>query len=139
MAGGTVSKYAGPGHATFKPVQLNGTAIKQGDLGSKVLTRSPPAVVWRIGAAVEVKWGIRYNHGGGYQYRLCPASEPLTEDCFQKNPMQFVRGTQALEWKNSTRLLVPLERQQYVNEGVIPVGFDWAMNPIPVISGHHVV
>ena len=35
------------------------------------------------------------------------------------------------------RLAVPAERQQYVDEGVIPVGFDWVRNPIPVISGAH--
>ena len=38
-----------------------------------------------------------------------------------------------LEWKNGTRLRVP--NPQYVNEGIIPVGFDWLMNPIPLISG----
>ena len=29
------------------------------------------------------------RHGGGYQYRLCPRSEPLTEACFQKTPLAF--------------------------------------------------
>ena len=24
------------------------------------------------------------SHGGGYQYRLCPADQPLTEECMQK-------------------------------------------------------
>ena len=35
-----------------------------------------------------------------YRYRLCPASDPLTEDCFAAHPMDFVRGSQALEWKD---------------------------------------
>ena len=26
-------------------------------------------------------FGSAYNHGGGYAYRLCPASEPLSEAC----------------------------------------------------------
>jgi len=46
-----------------------------------------------------------------------------------------VRGSQQLEWKNGTRLRVP--NPEYVVEGIIPVGFDWVMNPIPVISGAH--
>lgn len=38
----------------------------------------------RDDVACIVTQGIRFNHGGGYSYRLCPASEPLTEECFQK-------------------------------------------------------
>ena len=38
----------------------------------------------------KVAWGIAANHGGGYQYRLCPASEDPTEECFQKTPLEFV-------------------------------------------------
>ena len=45
---------------------------------------------------------------------------------------RFVEGSQLLEWKNGTRLTI--QNPQYVNEGVIPVGVDWAMNPIPVIT-----
>ena len=29
------------------------------------------------------------NHGGGYSYRLCPAGEKLTEECFQKHPQEI--------------------------------------------------
>ena len=69
----------------------------------------------------QVIWQITANHGGGYQYRLCPAgqvyltlkvlaigqiltyisslvlaliAQPLTEDCFQKHPLQFDRSRQ---------------------------------------------
>jgi len=111
--------------------------IQQGALGSMVLPQGAPGATWQVGSTVEVQWGLRFNHGGGYQYRLCPASEALTEDCFQRNPMRFVRGAQALQWGNGTRMEIPSAVQQYVNEGVIPVGYDWVMNPIPVISGQH--
>jgi hypothetical protein len=46
-------------------------------------------VVWKAGATVETKWNIRANHGGGYQYRLCPLSSALTEECFQQRPIPF--------------------------------------------------
>ena len=39
--------------------------------------------------ALQAIWQITANHGGGYQYRLCPASEKITEECFQKNPLRF--------------------------------------------------
>ena len=32
-------------------------------------------------------------------YRLCPASEPLTEACFQKHPLDFVQDKQQLVFK----------------------------------------
>ena len=40
--------------------------------------------------------------GGGYQYRLCPADEPLTEACFQRTPLDFNRTAQRLIFNNGT-------------------------------------
>ena len=28
-------------------------------------------------------------HGGGYIYRLCPLNDSLTEDCFNRIPLEF--------------------------------------------------
>jgi len=67
IAGGTVPKFAGPGHTYFPGEVVNGTKISLGDHGSKVLPPGPPGATWKIGSAVEVKWGLRFNHGGGYQ------------------------------------------------------------------------
>lgn len=39
MAGGTIPKYAGPGHTFFSEVDINGSTIKLGDLGTKVLRK----------------------------------------------------------------------------------------------------
>eukprot|EP00310_Coccolithus_braarudii_P014694 CAMPEP_0183341004 /NCGR_PEP_ID=MMETSP0164_2-20130417/7365_1 /TAXON_ID=221442 /ORGANISM="Coccolithus pelagicus ssp braarudi, Strain PLY182g" /LENGTH=248 /DNA_ID=CAMNT_0025511229 /DNA_START=87 /DNA_END=833 /DNA_ORIENTATION=+ len=83
MAGG--SPTLGLGHASFHTVPW----AKQGDLGSRMLPKGPAAATWVAGSVVEVGWGVRFNHGGGYQYRLCPASEPLTEECFQRHPLIF--------------------------------------------------
>lgn len=82
IAGGTSPAFAGPGDTYFSDEILNGSRVTLGDKGSEVLPPGPSAI-WKIGSAVEVKWGLRFNHGGGYQYRLCHASEPLNEDCFQ--------------------------------------------------------
>ena len=46
---------------------------------------------------------VRNNHGGGYSYRLCPSNEPLTEECFQRHPLEFVTDKQAIVLSNGTR------------------------------------
>jgi hypothetical protein len=71
---------------------------------------------------VEVSWGIRFNHGGGYQYRICPANETLTEECFQKRPLEFDRTKQQLRWNNGSRLSIP---GTFVDKGTYPVGSTW--------------
>eukprot|EP01051_Picozoa_sp_SAG22_P004954 SAG22_NODE_281_length_13064_cov_13.367605_7_plen_378_part_00 len=127
LAGGTAPEHQGSGEAVFTP---NGVA-KQGDKGSEVLKQGPPAETWVRGTSVEVAWGIRFNHGGGYQYRLCPASEPLTEACFMRAPLEFVRTKQQLRWNNGTSLSIP---GTWVDTGTNPPGSTWARNPIPRID-----
>merc|ERR1712232_981389 len=106
-----------------------------GDKGSEVLKQGPPERTWRRGSVVEVSWGIRFNHGGGYQYRLCPASEPLTEECFQRHPLEFDRTKQILKWNNGT-LQYPMGSKAVFVDGdaVVPKGSTWARNPIPRIN-----
>lgn len=99
---------------------------QHGDHGSK-LPPQPSGRVWKVGSIVEAIWQITANHGGGYTYRLCPASEELTEDCFRKYPIKFA-GRQMLQYDNGTRLEIT---PTYVTEGVEPKGSMWAMNPIP--------
>ena len=73
-----------PGHAPvddpcgraggkFKQKPIGGDSVftttpiaTMGDLGSQVLKPTPSSqrTSWRLGSAVEVAWGIRYNHGG---------------------------------------------------------------------------
>ena len=63
----------------------------------------PTGVQWTIGSTAEVTWNVMFNHGGGYSYRLCPADEPLTEECFQKGHLEFVqvrRREEAEMWAN---------------------------------------
>lgn len=126
MAGGTLST-SGAGAAVFAPVPW----AKRGDLGSKVLNKSAVAgASWVAGTDVEVSWAIRYNHGGGYQYRLCPAGEELTEACFQKTPLAFSAKPRLL-WNTGAEITYD---GVYVTEGTSPNGSAWAMNPIPRIN-----
>jgi len=99
---------------------------KQGDFGSS-LPNLPSGTVWKSGTEVNVSWAITANHGGGYQYRLCPSSSELTEECFQKIPLPFT-GLQSFLWADGTQVFFP---GTYVTEGTVPKGSAWAMNPIP--------
>jgi len=105
----------------------------KGDLGS-ALPRQPTGVVWRAGGVATAKWSIRANHGGGYSYRLCPASEPLTEECFQRHPLRFASRVQQLELADGTRVTI---NGTYVDEGTRPAGSQWAMNPLPYSNSRH--
>eukprot|EP01051_Picozoa_sp_SAG22_P004041 SAG22_NODE_208_length_15237_cov_22.602774_2_plen_240_part_00 len=126
-----------------------------------VLKKGPAQARWRAGAEVEAVWSMRSNHGGGVQWRLCPANEPLTEACMQRYPLPFV-GQQYLLYRNGTRQLLrskyavaeynpavspkseppgshgyKLPGTGFYPNGSCPGGYDcpvgatWALNPIP--------
>eukprot|EP00040_Diaphanoeca_grandis_P003277 m.24470 g.24470 ORF g.24470 m.24470 type:complete len:363 (-) comp14616_c0_seq1:138-1226(-) len=111
------------------------TGYPQGFPGSRL----PPIdmadrSVWTAGAQGEVAWVSVANHGGGYIYNLCPASEPLTEDCFARTPLQFVDNTSTLRYiyvndtTNKTETMIEATR---FSTGTLPVGSMWTKNPIP--------
>ena len=87
----------------------------------------------RVGGLVEVAWTVRTNHGGGYQYRLCPAGSKLTEDCFHKMPLPF-EGLSSLRWGGKTAGKQLWFKGTYVSEGTLPEGSTWAMNPLPRVD-----
>lgn len=95
QAGGEYKGQGIGGDSVFTTTNLS----TMGDMGS-ALPASPLRPRWVAGSQVEVAWGPRYNHGGGYQYRLCKADDPmgLTEECFQKTPLEFDRTKQMLVW-----------------------------------------
>lgn len=131
QAGGEYGFQKIGGDSVFYNTSIAGKGVK----GSQL----PPVprenrTKWTAGTWVEVAWGARYNHGGGYQYRLCPASEPLTEECFQRHPLDFDRKKQILKWNNGT-LEYPMGDKAIFVDGdlVKPQGSTWARNPIPRI------
>jgi hypothetical protein len=89
-------------------------------------------VEWTIGEDVEVAYGIEANHGGGYQYRLCPkpaSNMELTEECFTKMPLTL--GDKAwVQWhgdKNNRSEFTPLR----TTNGTFPAGSQWSRNAVP--------
>ena len=107
---------------------------KQGDYGS-VLPAAPTNTVWTMGSQAEVGFSIRANHGGGYSYRLCPASSPLTEACMMAHPLQWATGYHTLEWKDGHRQRI--NATEVGDPYVLPKGSTWRMNPLPHSTQTH--
>jgi hypothetical protein len=110
---------------------------KQGDPGSRLAPR-PTSTTWVAGESVDVAFTMMANHGGGYQYRLCPAGEPLTEECFFRRPLEF-SGRSSFRWDASNgqggrRVYFDGD---YVSTGTLPAGSTWAKNPLPRNDVHN--
>jgi len=127
VAGGGFSNMGG--EAKYTPTKF----AKVGDYGRN-LPQLETGIVWRAGEKVTASWSIRANHGGGYQYRLCPTSQEPTEECFFRTPLEFASKVHTLEYSNSTN---PVKTEKwtingtYVNQGTLPAGSTWARNPLP--------
>lgn len=109
--------------------------IPQGTSGSDI-PKLLEQTVWIARSVVEVAWGITANHGGGYQYRLCPAGNKPTEECFQQTPLEFVGDVQWIQQGHgmnvSDRVAIPAKRIS--GSMVVPAGSIWTRNPIPACN-----
>lgn len=76
------------------------------------------------------------NHGGGYAYRLCPKSENITEECFQRHHLEFVLDYQWVQKgaNRTSRVAVPATR---VSEGTHPPASQWTRFGMPSCSGYY--
>jgi len=120
MAGGTW-------HEVFNAGAYNTTKYaKQGDLGSQVLKPRPTGVIWKAGSVAKTRSQLTATHGGGYLYRLCPANESLTEDCFQAHPLEWASETHTLIFKNGSTIVI---NATVVKEGG---GKGWMLHPVPM-------
>merc|ERR1711934_1078861 len=116
---------------TGKGEFTNTKYAKLGDLGSQVLPKYDTGTVWEIGSVVETMISFRADHGGGYQYGLCPLESNLTEACFQETPMPFVGNSKMMIWDSS---IIELDSVD-VSNGTLPVGSTWRMLGIPDVAG----
>lgn len=93
---------------------------------------------WHAGSVVEVSWSpFIANHGGGYQYRLCPADSDLSEECFQRMPLQPATRNQYIQYHGNYGEAQTHTRIDAVHltEGVHPAGSTWIRNPFPPCLG----
>ena len=78
----------------------------------QVLPKTPTGIVWKAGDEVEAVWSVLANHGGGYQYRLCPSEDTLTEACFREIAVEFA-GKTSLLWGDGSRMAINGKRSPY--------------------------
>lgn len=121
------SYQATPGKGEFTDTKY----AKLGDLGSQVLPKYDTGTVWRTGSVVETRSSFRANHGGGYQFRLCPLTSDLTEACFQQTPMPFAGNSKLMISDGS---MIELDSVD-VSNGTLPVGGTWRMLGVPDVAG----
>jgi len=131
---GLGGKSGGDGHGKPAPVPkgstqgMNGTDLKPLD---KISTK------WEVGSVQEVAFAIIANHGGGYQYRLCPKSSEPTEACFQSHPLPYVGNTTTIRMnKEADRKQVPDFEipAMDVNIGTSPKGSFWRRIAVPACN-----
>jgi len=106
-----------------------------GDNAENYHWHNPPVTEWKAGSFQEVAWYVGANHAGGYSYRLCKMPEggikDLTEECFQKTPLDFVGDDQWVNYlkDRKTGHRTHLKAQQ-TTEGTFPEGSMWRTNPL---------
>lgn len=144
MAPGTAPVWSPCGHDGGNPQGCpvgnpGRSGCQQGGYGhgpdARSLAGNSKPAEWTAGAVEETIYGITANHGGGYQYRLCPKPASgdymdLTEECFQRTPLPFVGDTQWIQQggDEANRTAIPAVR---LDVGTFPKGSAWTRNPIP--------
>lgn len=129
IAGGWYTKGAAGNGGEAPPGAPQGEPGSTSDIFPKLIEKT----VWVAGTTVEVAWGITANHGGGYQYRLCPANQKITEDCFQSHPLDFAEDVTYVQYGHgldvNNRTTIPAVT--VTGDKVVPAGSTWRKNPIP--------
>jgi len=74
---------------------------------------------------------LSVNHGGGYQYRVCPKTESPTEACFQANPLAFADSKTTVVYNTGKRITL---KAVDVSTGVQPAGHAWRRLPMPACA-----
>ena len=124
----------GDGHGKMPPVPRGAT---KGMNGTGLAPLDIPPTKWKAGSTQEVAWAILANHGGGYQYRLCPKHAEPTEACMQSMPLGFVGNTTTIRMVHSgARAKIPDFEipAKDTNIGTNPPGSFWRRNPVPACN-----
>lgn len=107
-------------------------AVVQGQKGT--LLPPGPVTQWEAGSIVEASFYLLVNHGGGYQYRVCPKNgdniNDMNESCFEENPLVFADDVHTVVHGDKT-IEIPATD---VLEGVRPEGYAWRRIPLPACN-----
>ena len=122
-----------PKAAVQYPHEFSATsAVEQGQRGT--LLPPGPVTQWEAGSIVEASFYLLVNHGGGYQYRVCPKNNggegDMNESCFEENPLVFADDVHTV-FHGDKIIEIPATD---VLEGVRPQGFPWRRIPLPACN-----
>ena len=129
------------------PAGTSGTAVLLHDLdtkmmnaqGSNYLTNTNS--VWKSGDVQEVSHTLVANHGGGFQYRICPVdnllNHTISEDCFEA--LEFVGDTSWFQYTdaNFQYKSIPFTAVRVSDAntaGVLPKGSTWTQVGLPACA-----
>ena len=114
---------------------VSSDSYPSGGHGSKVLKpHAGTAINWQAGGVAEVSFGLFVNHGGGYQYRLCPTSKAMSEDCFEANVLEFASDTNWIRYEDGSGKADVAVPAIDVSEGTLPKGSTWRRVPVPACN-----
>ena len=105
------------------------SGFRNGNAGS--VLPAGKVTYWPAGKTVEASFGTVVNHGGGYQYRLCPKSSTLSEECFQANPVAFASSSTTIRRANGAAVSVPATD---LSKGTKPNGSTRRRLPFPACN-----
>ena len=83
-----------------------------------------------VGGGAMGDW-YRLAEPDGWVHRLCPAGEPLTEECFTRHHLEFDTGAQGIVYKGMGGGAWVAIAGEFVTEGTHPPGSMWAKLPVP--------
>jgi hypothetical protein len=90
-----------------------------------------------MGQTAKVAFTITKHHGGGYQWRFCPASSASshpTNECFQAHPLKFAKADTVVHWTDGNEK--SFRALQLPGSMVTPVGSEWRVIRIPLTSSY---
>jgi len=122
------------GHKNPKDKDKHGHAYESPRDGAD-LPPSSQTTKWEIGKTADVAFALTKNHGGGYQWRLCPghsASQHPPDSCFQANPLEFTNPDTTVEWTDGRKKT--FKAQTLTGSHVTPHGSQFRVLQIPMTA-----
>jgi hypothetical protein len=113
--------------------------IRQGQKGTEL--PEGPITEWNAGSTVDVSFYLVVNHGGGYQYRVCPKNNNdndnndavISEACFEQHPLAFADTVHSVvvDGQKNNPIVIPATD---VSSGTIPQNSVWRRIPLPACN-----
>merc|ERR1712048_261009 len=94
------------------------------------LPKGPSQANWSAGYVGETAWWTVTNHGGGYQYRLCPSDNTQDDKCFEDGVLAFANDHSIMK-QGATEHWVPVRD---LDQGTHPPNSVWRLNEMAIAS-----